>query len=111
MAEKKHQDDETLQLLLQEREEEYILRLYVSGMTPNSQKAITRIQEICRRHLSGRYTLEIIDIYQQPSLAKKRQIIAVPTLVRELPPPLRRFIGDLSKIEKILVGLDLKNGE
>ncbi len=86
----------------------YILKLYVSGMTPNSQHAIKNVQKICEEHLQGRFELEIIDIYQQPIFAKDGQIVAVPTLVKELPPPLRKFIGDLSQTERILAGLDLR---
>jgi len=86
----------------------YLLKLYVSGMTPNSQRAIKNVQKICEEHLQGRFELEIIDIYQQPIFAKDGQIVAVPTLVRELPPPLRKFIGDLSQTERILAGLDLR---
>ncbi len=86
----------------------YVLRLYVSGMTPNSLRAIENVRKICAEHLEGRYQLEIIDIYQQPIFAKDGQIVAVPTLVRELPLPLRKFIGDLSQTERILAGLDLR---
>ena len=89
----------------------YILRLYVSGMTPNSQRAIENVQKICEEHLQGRFELEIIDIYQQPIFAKEGQIVAVPTLVKELPLPLRKFIGDLSQTERILAGLDLRKKE
>ena len=86
----------------------YLLKLYVSGMTPNSQRAIENVQKICKEHLQGCFELEIIDIYQQPIFAKDGQIVAVPTLVKELPPPLRKFIGDLSQTERILAGLDLR---
>ena len=86
----------------------YVLRLYVSGMTPNSIRAIENIRKICAEHLEGRYQLEIIDIYQQPIFAKEGQIVAAPTLVKELPPPLRKFVGDMSQTEKILLGLDLR---
>jgi circadian clock protein KaiB len=86
----------------------YVLRLYVSGMTPNSMRAIENVRTICAEHLEGRYQLEIIDIYQQPIFAKEGQIVAAPTLVKELPPPLRKFIGDMSKTEKILLGLDVR---
>jgi circadian clock protein KaiB len=89
-------------------EPEYILRLYVTGMTPRSVRAIQNIKAICEEHLRGRYNLEVIDIYQQPVLAKGEQIIAAPTLIRSLPLPLRRFIGDMSHTEKILLGLDLR---
>ena len=87
----------------------YILRLYIAGTTPRSSRAVMNIKEICETSLHGRYDLEVIDIYQQPVLAKGQQIIAVPTLIKELPPPLRRFIGDMSDTAKILVGLDLKS--
>ncbi len=86
----------------------YVLRLYVAGTTPRSTRAVINIRKICEEHLMGRFRLEVIDIYQQPSLAEGEQIIAVPTLVRKLPLPLRRFIGDMSQIERILVGLDLR---
>jgi circadian clock protein KaiB len=86
----------------------YVLRLYVSGMTPNSMRAVENVRRICTEHLEGRYQLEIIDIYQQPIFAKEGQIVAAPTLVKELPPPLRKFIGDMSKTEKILLGLDVR---
>jgi len=86
----------------------YILRLYVSGMTPNSLRAVENVRKICAEHLEGRYQLEIIDIYQQPFFAKEGQIVATPTLVKELPEPLRKFIGDMSQTERILVGLDIR---
>ncbi len=84
------------------------LRLYVAGMTPRSARAIANIKKICDEHLKGLYALQVIDIYQQPVLAEGDQIIAVPTLIKKLPPPLRRFIGDLSDRERVLIGLDLK---
>jgi circadian clock protein KaiB len=87
---------------------QYVLRLYVTGLTPRSVRAITNIKEICEEHLKGRYDLQVIDIYQQPVLARGEQIIAVPTLIKKLPPPLRRIIGDLSDRERVLIGLDLK---
>jgi circadian clock protein KaiB len=88
--------------------ERYVLRLYVTGITRNSRQAITNIKKICEGHLQGRYDLEVIDIYQQPVLAKGEQILAAPTLIKKLPLPLRRFIGDMSDTERILVGLDLR---
>ena len=88
----------------------YVLRLYVAGMTRRSKQAIENITRICEQELKGRYDLEIIDIYQQPSLAAGEQIIAAPTLIKELPLPLRKFIGSLVDREKILVGLDLRDG-
>ena len=76
-------------------------------MTPKSIKAIENIRKICEENLQGRYELEVIDIYQQPAIAKKEEIIAAPTLIKKLPLPLRKFIGDMSNEEKILIGLDL----
>ena len=89
-------------------EEKYVLRLYVTGITPRSTKAIANVKEICEEYLKGRYELEVIDIYQQPKLAQGEQIIAAPTLIKKLPLPLRRLIGDMSDTEKFLVGIDLK---
>ena len=88
-------------------DERYILRLYVTGTTPHSLQAIVNIRKICEEHLAGRYDLEVIDIAQHPTLAEREQIIAVPTLIKKLPVPLRRFIGDMSQTERILLGLDL----
>ena len=90
------------------RNKRYLLKLYIAGATPKSTQAITNIKKICEEHLKGRYDLEVIDIYQQPYLAKGEQIIAAPTLVRKLPPPLRKFIGSMDDAERMLVGLDLK---
>lgn len=87
----------------------YLLRLYVSGMSPNSVQAIENVRKLCNEHLAGRYDLEIIDIYQQPSAAREGQIVAAPTLIKELPLPLRKFIGDMSKTERILLRLDIKS--
>ena len=87
----------------------YVLRLYIAGMTPKSTLAITNIKKICEEHLEGRYSLEVIDLYKRPSLADGEQIIAAPTLLKKLPLPLRRFIGDMSDTEKIIVGLDLRS--
>jgi circadian clock protein KaiB len=88
-------------------DERYVLRLYVTGQTPRSLRAIENIKRICEKHLRDRYDLEVIDIYQRPSLAAGERIIAAPTLVKSLPAPIRRFVGDLSDTEKILFGLDL----
>lgn len=85
----------------------YVLRLYVTGITPRSTLAIENVQRICEEHLQGRYTLEVIDLYQHPRLAAGEQIIAAPTLVKKRPAPLRRIMGDLSDEERVLVGLDL----
>ncbi len=87
--------------------EKYILRLYIAGMTPKSVRAISNINNFCEEHLKGRYNLEVIDLYRTPQLAKGEQIIAVPTLIKKLPLPLRRLIGDMSGTERLLVGLDL----
>ena len=89
------------------KREKYILRLYVTGMTARSQRAIQNIKKICEEHLRGRYNLEVIDIYREPSLAKGDQIIATPTLIKKLPVPIRKFIGEMAETEKILLGLDL----
>jgi len=86
----------------------YVLRLYVAGQTPKSVLAIVNIKRICEENLQGQYELEVIDLYQQPQLAQGEQIIAVPTLIKKLPPPLRRIIGDMSDTERVLVGLDLR---
>jgi circadian clock protein KaiB len=88
--------------------EEYVLRLYVAGLTARSRTAIENITGICEEYLQGRYSLEVIDVFKRPVLAREEQIIATPTLVKKLPIPLRRFIGDLSSKEKVLVGLDLR---
>jgi circadian clock protein KaiB len=93
------------------QEQQYVLRLYVAGITPRSQAAIRTVTAICEEHLAGRYELEVIDIYQQPTLAKGEQIVAVPTLIKQLPAPLRKFIGSMADKEKILVGLDLRPKE
>lgn len=93
---------------LKDKEARYALRLYVSGITPRSTLAILKVKEICEKHLKGRHHLEVIDIYQQPALAREKQIIAAPTLVKLLPPPLRRFIGDLSNGERLIKGLNLQ---
>ena len=86
----------------------YILRLYVAGQTPKSLDAIINIKKICEENLKGRYVLNVIDLYQQPQLAQGEQIIAVPTLIKKLPAPLRRIIGDMSDTERVLVGLNLQ---
>lgn len=87
---------------------QYVLHLYVAGLSPRSQKAIKNISKICDELLPGRYELVIKDIYQNPIIARNGQILAVPTLVKKLPLPLRRFVGDLSDTKKLLVGLDLR---
>jgi len=95
--------------LEEQSDEQYVLRLYVTGTTPRSMRAIQNIKQLCEEHLESRYDLEVIDVYQQPSLAAGEQIVALPTLIKELPLPLRRLIGDLSDEERVLLGLDLKS--
>ncbi len=85
-----------------------MLSLYVSGMTERSRRAIESIRQLCEEHLQGRYSLEVFDISQQPELARKEQLFAAPTLVKRLPLPLRRLIGDLSDEQRVLVGLDIR---
>lgn len=96
------------QALADQSQVKYLLTLYVAGMRPSSQRAIENIRRLCEEHLPGRYELKIIDIYQQPGLAQEGQIIAAPTLVKKLPLPLRRLIGDLSNEERVLVALGIK---
>jgi circadian clock protein KaiB len=88
--------------------ETYVLRLHVTGATSRSRRAILNINAICVKHLEGKYNLEIVDILQKPALAREAQIVAAPTLIKLLPLPLRRIIGDLSDTERVLAGLDLK---
>jgi circadian clock protein KaiB len=91
-----------------EREERWELRLYVAGQSPNSLEAFANLKRICETHLKGRYSIEVIDLLENPHLAKGDQILALPTLVRKLPPPIRKIIGSLSEEEKVLVGLDIR---
>ena len=107
-TETKDSTEEFEQLLRGEGDKRYVLRLYVTGITPKSTQAIQNIKKICEENLKDRYELEVIDIYQQPTLAKDDQIIAAPTLIKKLPLPLRKLIGDMSDKERILLGLDLK---
>jgi len=93
--------------LLETGGQQFLLRLYVCGMAPNSLRAIENVRNICREHLEGRHFLEIIDIYRQPGLAREGQVVAVPALVKVLPLPLRRLIGDFSRPEQVLRGLGL----
>ena len=91
-----------------ESQELWELRLYVAGVTPNSLAAFENLKRLCEQHLAGRYRIEVVDLLEQPQLAKGDQILAIPTLVRRLPPPLRKIIGDLSDREKVLLGLNLE---
>jgi circadian clock protein KaiB len=89
-------------------ENNWNLRLYVAGQTPKSLKAFSNLKKICEEHLAGKYSIEVIDLLMNPQLAKGDQIIAIPTLVRKLPEPLKKIIGDLANTERVLVGLDIK---
>jgi circadian clock protein KaiB len=86
----------------------YNLRLYVAGQTPKSMAAIANLKKLCEKHLPGRYQIEVIDLMKDPALAQRDQIVAIPTLIRQLPEPLKRIIGDLSNADKVLVGLDIQ---
>jgi circadian clock protein KaiB len=90
-----------------EKDEIYILKLYVAGQSPKSVTAFKNLQRICEEHLQGKYQIEIIDLIENPRLSKDDQILAIPTLIRQLPAPVKKIIGDLSNEEKVLVGLDL----
>ena len=99
---------EMMQAASPSRQAKYVLRLYISGSTSKSARAVENIKRVCEQHLKNRYHLEVIDIYQQAHLARDEQIVAVPTLIKRLPPPLRRLIGDMSDLKKVLFGLDLR---
>jgi circadian clock protein KaiB len=88
--------------------ERFVLRLYIAGQTPTCMRAFSNLKRICEEHLADRYRIEIIDLLQNPQLARGDQILAVPTLVRQLPEPVKKIIGDLSNTERVLVGLDLR---
>ena len=83
------------------------LRLYVAGQTPKSITALANLKRLCEEHLAGRYHIEVIDLVRQPHLARRDDIVVLPTLVRQLPPPIRKIIGDLSNVERVLIGLDV----
>ena len=87
------------------------LRLYVAGQTPRSRAALANLKQICEDHLAGRYSIEVIDLLEQPHLSKGDQILAIPTLVRRLPTPMRKIIGDLSDTQRVLIGLDLRSAD
>jgi len=89
-------------------EGEYVLRLYLTGSTSRSVRAVENVKAFCEQYLKGRYELEVVDLYQQPERAQADQIIAVPTLIKELPPPLLRLVGDLSNPDRVLIALNLK---
>ena len=90
------------------RRQRYVLKLYVTGMTERSARAIAGIRELCETHLQGHYSLQVVDIYLHPQLTREEQIVAAPTLIKQLPRPLRRMVGDLSDRERVLFGLDLR---
>ena len=94
--------------VLRAEPENYVLRLYVTGMTPRSAEALANVRAVCEKHLHGHYELEVIDLYQRPTLAKDEQIVAAPTLIKQLPAPLRRLVGNLAQEERVLIGLDLR---
>ena len=96
------------QALTESKGSKYILRLYITGTTNKSVLALANLKKICEEYLEGQYELEVIDLYQMPGLAKDDQIIAAPTLIKKLPLPFRRIIGDMSNVEKVLMGLELK---
>ncbi len=106
---KEHQTEKRLEAAAGKAQDtQYVLRLYVAGISPRSQQAILSVKALCEEHLAGRYDLQVIDIYQQPVLTKGEQIIAAPTLIKKLPLPLRRLIGSMADEQKVLVGLDLR---
>jgi circadian clock protein KaiB len=100
--------NEALELAASGTEQKYLLRLYIAGSTPQSNRAVANIKIICEEHLKGQYELEVVDLYEKPYLAAGEQIIAAPTLIKQLPLPLRRIIGDMSDTDRVLVGLDLR---
>ena len=91
--------------------ETWELRLYVAGLTPNCARALANLKKLCETHLAGKYRIEVVDLLENPQLARGDQIMAVPTLVRALPQPVRKIIGDLSNSERVLVGLDIRSTE
>lgn len=92
-------------------DEIWVLRLYVAGQTPKSLAAFANLRQICEEHLKGKYRIEVIDLIENPALARSDQIMAIPTLVRKLPPPMKKIIGDLSNQDRVLVGLELRKME
>ncbi len=109
MNDKTNKYDEFEETLEKINDKKYVMRLFVAGINPKSKNAIENLRELLEENLKDQYELEIIDIYQQPIFAKEGKIIAAPTLVKELPLPIRRFVGDLSDKNKLLLGLDLRS--
>jgi circadian clock protein KaiB len=93
------------------RQAAYVLRLYVNASTPKSERAVVNLKRVCEEHLHGRYDLEVIDIHKQAKLARDEQIVAVPTLIKRLPAPMQRLVGDMSDLNRVLFGLDLRTRE
>src|SRR5271157_3650987 len=93
------------------REDEvFVFSLFIAGMSPRSGRAVDNLTKLCDRYLAGRYELQVVDLYQQPELAQGEQLVAAPTLIKKLPPPLRRFIGDLSNTDRVLLRLGIRSG-
>jgi circadian clock protein KaiB len=112
MDEESNKFDEFEEALeLSKKGKKYVLRLFIAGMNPKSKMAIENLQQVCGEELEGQCEIEIIDIYQQPIFAKEGKIVAAPTLIKELPLPIRRFVGDLSDKDKLLLGLDLRSAK
>jgi circadian clock protein KaiB len=111
MKKEKKSTDEFAKAAAERDRAKHVLQLYVAGMTTKSTQAVANVRKLCEKYLTGRYELMVIDIYQQPQLAKEEQIIATPTLIKKLPLPLRRLIGDMSDTAKFLTGLGLKPKE
>lgn len=107
-SQQNNQQEQAIEAHLPEDAERWVLRLYVAGQSPKSMTAFSNLKKICEEHLQGRYTIEVIDLLQQPQLAAGDQIVAIPTLVRRLPEPLCKIVGDLSNTERTLVGLQLR---
>jgi len=107
----KEKQDKLEQALRDRAEAQYVLKLYVAGFTTRSVASIASVKKICEEHLKGHYALEVVNLYEDPTLAKGEQIIAAPTLIKKLPLPLRRMIGDMADTKKLLVGLDLREKE
>ncbi len=99
--------DKTGRLPASAEEKQWALRLYVAGQTPKSVRAFANLKQICEEHLEGRYSIEVIDLMENPHLGKRDQIVAIPTLIRKLPEPVRKIIGDLANTERVLVGLEI----
>ena len=104
---RKSTTEEFEEALKREQKRKIVLRLFVTGLTPRSLEAIDEVRNLCEEHLKGRYELEIVDLYKEPLAAKKDQVFAAPTLIKLLPLPIRKFVGDMTKREKILAGLDV----